>query len=175
MIIIKESIRFTEYKVPSDIEATHVSVEYGNSSVHILNLYKPPGTNFPAEYLEEALTNKNTILVGDFSAHHVEWTATKSDANGTVLGKIAEIQGLQLMNNKEPTYISKEIGADSLTDLTFLSPNLAIKARTEVFNTNFDSDHFPVVTEIKGGLKENNRVRVTAELRENIVYESRWN
>ena len=67
------------------------------------------------------------------------------------------------MNNKEPTYINNKNGADSLLDLTFLSLNLAIKARTAVLKTNFDSDHFPVLIKIDGKLEEN------------IVYESRWN
>ena len=67
------------------------------------------------------------------------------------------------MNNTQPTYIDSRNGINTLLDLTFISPNLALKARTAVMKTSFDSDHFPIVTTVDG------------ELKESIVYESRWN
>ena len=85
------------------------------------------------------------------------------DSNGAALEKLTEEQDLTLMNNTEPTYINSRNGIDTLLDLTFISPNLALQARTVVMKTSFDSDHFPIVTTVDG------------ELKESIVYESRWN
>ena len=128
-----------------------------------MNLYNPPGTTVPSQFPAEVLTAKNTIEVGEFDVHDVEWTASRSEAKGTVLEELTKERELILMHNKMPTYMNKKVGADSIIDLTFLNWNLAIRARTNVSTLNFDSDPFAVVVAIKAGLKEN------------IVYKSRWN
>ena len=85
--LIKESTSFMKKEVPSGLEAVHITVEYSKNTINIMNLYNPPGTNFPTEYLETTITKNNTILTGDFNAHHEEWTAAQNDANGLALEK----------------------------------------------------------------------------------------
>ena len=62
-------------------------MEHGKNAINIINLYNPPGTSIPSEYFAKTITKNNTILLGDLNAHHKEWTANKTDANGAVLAK----------------------------------------------------------------------------------------
>jgi hypothetical protein len=58
-------------------------------------------------------------------------------------------------------YKKKLVQTHQYITLTFLNPNLSIKARKDVLDVDFNSDHFAVVIAIKG------------EVEENIVYKSR--
>ena len=65
-----------------------------------------------------------------------------SKQNGCKRSGTGEISRRTRLDTEEPTYMNKKNGADSLINITFLSPNLALKAKTEVLKTSFDSDHF---------------------------------
>ena len=95
--LIRESIPFTEKSTPSDLEAIHITVEHGNNAINIINLYNPPGTSTPIEYLEKTIIKNSTILLGDFNAHHKEWTSATTDPNGAALEKLTEEQDLILI------------------------------------------------------------------------------
>ena len=78
--IIKDGIRFRKIQpaIPAQdkhLEAQSIEVFTGNDNITITNLYIPPHSSCVTGYTPSIcqLLNKNTIVVGDFNAHHPLW------------------------------------------------------------------------------------------------------
>jgi len=149
MTLIRNDMAYSEGNKINKAEAIQIKVTVDNQLISILNMYIPPNCVLPEALIRECVTISNSIILGDFIAHNIEWRSKANNKNGATLNRIIEEEGAILMNNKEYTYIS-EVARDSLLDLTICSPNLAIKANVKVLLNKFDSDHRPVVTTIEG-------------------------
>lgn len=146
MTIVKRNLNSQKIDSPiscgDQIELLGVQLFIGNKTLSLYNIYKPhTGTLDLGELFTEA-EEEDTIIAGDFNAHHPILLESPRPANAT--GRhIAEIlpqyTGVTLLNNtKEPTHTH-----GGRLDLTFASTAL-VDYLTWDINSGITSDHYPV-------------------------------
>ena len=85
---IYRSVTFS--KQPSSAESlsdTHmeklsIKAEIGNTKLIISNIYIPPVSNGYQSSIEYLQTTQDTLILGDFNAHHTSWYSRSSDTRG---------------------------------------------------------------------------------------------
>ena len=91
LIYIHRSITFS--KQPSSLEALSdphledlsIEDELGNTKLIISNVYIPPASYCSNGYhssIEHLLTTPDTLILGDFNAHHPSWYSRSTDTRG---------------------------------------------------------------------------------------------
>ena len=91
LIFIHRSITFS--KQPSSpeslsdphLEELSIKAELGNTKLIISNVYIPPGSSCSNGYhssIEHLLTTPDTLILGDFNAHHPSWYSRSTDTRG---------------------------------------------------------------------------------------------
>lgn len=68
----------------------------------------------------------NTIICGDFNAHHTDWGSDRTEKKGKNIIKYLTEEQLELLNNETPTRIDPSQGKLSTIDLTIATPSLAV-------------------------------------------------
>ena len=97
LIFIHESITF--YKQPSSSEALSdphleeliIKADIGNTKLIISNIYIPPARSCSNVYkssIEHLLTTPDTLILGDFNAHHPSWYSRSTDTRGKKNGRL---------------------------------------------------------------------------------------
>ena len=73
-------------------EANHIIELANGKTLSVYNLYNPPGTKLNMVQLCAIAKLPNSLIVGDFNAHHSEWGSNHDDANGVglLLNKLTE-------------------------------------------------------------------------------------
>lgn len=91
--------------------------------------YYNPGLIIEEEILEGLMAKVETpvIWVGDFNAHSELWGSRFRDRNGIVLEEFMDKHGLVVLNDGRPTRFQVNQGGSSCLDLTFTSPDLALR------------------------------------------------
>ena len=91
LIFIHRSITFS--KQPSSpeslsdplLEELSIKAELGNTKLIISNVYIPPASSCSNGYhssVEHLLTTPDTLILGDFNAHHPSWYSRSTDTRG---------------------------------------------------------------------------------------------
>ena len=91
LIFIHRSITFP--KQPSSpeslsdphLEELSIKAELGNTKLIISNVYIPPASSCSNGYhssIEHLLTTPDTLILGDFNAHHPSWYSRSTDTRG---------------------------------------------------------------------------------------------
>ena len=81
----------------------------------------------------------NSIIVGDFNAHHTMWGHRNNNQKGSSLVKLIEKYDFVLMNNKSATRMDRR--STSILDLTLISKELAAHFSWENTFNSLNSDH----------------------------------
>ena len=121
MTYIKNDIIFTELKTPHTTnnkltELQHIKIHLANHKhLNIFNIYIPPRdtTNPDHSNSQEDITNcmthilktNNTILTGDFNAHHTLWHSPTTDNSGTLIADLINSSNQIVLNTNTPTRI----------------------------------------------------------------------
>ena len=81
LVFIHESITFS--KQPSDphLEELTIKADIGNTKLIISNIYIPPASSCSSS-IEHLLTTPETLILGDFNAHHPSWYSRSTDTRG---------------------------------------------------------------------------------------------
>ena len=88
LVFIHESITFSKQpSSPETLSDTHlekltIKADIGNTKLIISNIYIPPassGSNGYQSSIEHFLTTPDTLILGDFNAHHPSWYSTLTD------------------------------------------------------------------------------------------------
>lgn len=127
----------------------------GDRPLTIVNLYRPPirpteldtrTDNFAPSALP---VDNNTLLVGDFNAHHPMWDhgCDAADAVGARVATWLGSVGWTTLNSGEPTHVSYRNASQTAPDLIACSDDLARRA-TWRLGPDLGSDHLPMVAEI---------------------------
>ena len=69
---------------PSNQELT-IKADIGNTKLIISNIYIPPASSCSNGYqssIEHLLTTPDTLILGDFNAHHPSWYSRSTDTRG---------------------------------------------------------------------------------------------
>ena len=106
-------------------EIQTVEVDIGGKKLRVTNVYIPPirqckgdqrEQKFEAEYLPWKYTD---IIAGDMNAHAKEWDKTSSeDKMGRDIADCVENNRFNVLNNGQPTYLSRSHEVTSTPDVT---------------------------------------------------------
>jgi len=89
--------------------------------------------------------NNNSIILGDFNAHHPCWHSSSSNATGRAIFKAYSKSNFILCNSDTPTTTSTPNRSPSVLDLSFLTPELyTLMTKWQVGSDPMGSDHMPI-------------------------------
>ena len=80
-------------------EIIKITVHHTNGDIDILNVYNLPKTLINVQAYNELITNRNTILFGDFNALNIMWQAYHTNINGRLLKQYLNTNNLCLLND----------------------------------------------------------------------------
>ena len=126
------------------VDVLGVRIKIGNKCYNVHNVYYHHENNqSPADL--ETLFSDDTLLFGDFNAHHGMWGSNKTDKRGKLVAKVIEDTGTHVITNcpHEPTR------GDAVIDLAILPKTLAARANTRVTHELL-SDHYALTTIVNG-------------------------
>ena len=160
MTYIKNDIIFTELKTPHTnnnklTELQHIKIHLANHKyLNIFNIYIPPRdtTNPDHSNSQEDITNcmthilntNNTILTGDFNAHHTLWHSPTTDNRGTLIADLINSSNQIVLNTNTPTRIPTNRNQQAT------SPDISTASNTIYNNITWStlnalhSDHNPI-------------------------------
>ena len=160
MTYIKNDIIFTELKTPHTTnhkltELQHIKIHLANHKhLNIFNIYIPPRdtTNPDHSNSQEDITNcmthilntNNTILTGDFNAHHTLWHSPTTDNRGTLIADVINSSKQIVLNTNTPTRIPTNRNQQAT------SPDISTASNTIYNNITWstlnalNSDHNPI-------------------------------
>ena len=160
MTYIKNDIIFTELKTPHTTnnklaELQHIKIHLANHKhLNIFNIYIPPRdtTNPDHSNSQEDITNcmthilntNNTILTGDFNAHHTLWHSPTTDNRGTLIADLINSSNQIVLNTNNPTRIPTNRNQQAT------SPDISTASNTIYNNITWstlnalNSDHNPI-------------------------------
>jgi exonuclease III len=154
--LVKTNITYTH--TPLDIpalDAQAVSITCLNTTLVIVNIYRPCRYTFPHDSLQRLISHpairdhKHKIFCGDFNSHNPIWGSKTLSAPGIDIEQWTVDNLLIILNDGQHTYEAHHSDATSPLDLTIITPELAAKSNWYVDNTTkINSDHFPVHTTI---------------------------
>ena len=145
----------TDPLFPNDPTTEHQGIyaTIDNIKLAIINLYIPPANSCPRDHspqlshLFERDFGCDTLVVGDFNAHHEAWhsstNSSRAAARGELIVEAAESSSLCLLNTAHPTRLPTN-GPASSPDLSFCSAHLALTALWQPA-TRLNSDHLPIL------------------------------
>ena len=113
-----------------------------NGDIDILNVYNSPKTLINVVAFSELITNRYTILVGDFNALNTMWQANHTNVNDRVLEQFLDASKLCLLKDTTPT----RNGIDGSANILYLAITTNIVASTsfcKVTPYNCSSDYHP--------------------------------
>jgi len=135
---------------PADIDVfiTGVTVKFNDHfQLNILSVYYPCGPkNENTDWMKHLDTSTNKwLILGDFNAHAAFWDNNCSTVTcNRFLENIVDSK-LYLLNNGNITRIPDiHTHKPSAIDLSFISPEIAVKASWETESDNLGSDHLPI-------------------------------
>ena len=159
--LIHHSISFThlptDHLFPGDhiIEHQGFTITENQASLNVYNIYIPPQSCCPSGYrpnLERLFDTRDddTLIVGDFNAHHNMWYSRTEDdqaaARGAAFAEALDASNLVVLNLDLPTRLPNR-GPSSSPDLTIASPHLSL-SYTWIPRTTLNSDHLPIVIQL---------------------------
>ena len=112
LVFIHESITFS--KQPSSPEALsdphleELTIKAGirNTKLIISNIYIPPASSCSNGYqssIEHLLTTPDTLILGDFNAHHLSWYSRSTNARGKRMDDSINGSNFGILNWDSPT------------------------------------------------------------------------
>ncbi len=165
LFFIQHSINFKLAKLQLNdlhVETLGIKIPFNNSELAIVNTYIPPASSCQTGYSPDISTLLNlqeTIILGDFNAHHPQWFSDKTDTRGTQLATEINNSDLAILNTDTPTRLPTS-GSASSPDVSLSSSSLltAIDWSTE---TAMSSDHLPILISVSTSNTYNPATRTT--------------
>ena len=138
LIFIHRSITFS--KQPSSpeslsdphLEELSIKVELGNTKLIISNVYIPPASSCNNGYhssIEHLLTTPDTLVLGDFNAHHPSWYSRSPDTIGRKMADSINGSDYGILNWDSPTRFPPNAEPSS-PDVSLASASLITSSST---------------------------------------------
>ena len=160
MTYIKNDIIFTELKTLHTTnnkltELQHIKIHLANHKhLNIFNIYIPPRdtTNPDHSNSQEDITNcmthilntNNTILTGDFNAHHTLWHSPTTDNRGTLIADLINSSNQIVLNTNTPTRIPTNRNQQATSPDISTASNTIYNNITWLTLNALNSDHNPI-------------------------------
>ena len=160
-MFIRNNIEFENYEIRQNLLPWHVQIQACNikkCNVNLINMYIPPEIRIEKQTLETIwnLIPNPKLILGDLNAQHPTWGSSINNRNGNLINNLIADSNFVILNNGSPTRLTPPNQNISAPDLTFGSPQLALKSSWTVIQDCGNSDHFPILIEI--GVNENCRI-----------------
>lgn len=151
------SISFSNFNISKLIEVCGIEISINKEQITIISLYKSPKKVISLDDWECFLSKLtgNTIIGGDFNAHHSLWGSGKTDTDGKVLAGALNNVNLIVINDGSATRLTPPGITKSVVDITLVSPSLASVTEWKILDDCMGSDHFPIIIKVNEAICEN--------------------
>lgn len=146
-IVAHNSINLQEVQVSTvspGIELLSIQLNNCGFIKYIILVYCPSSVHTTQADWDNifSLFSNNCLIVGDFNAHHTNWSY-KNDSRGKQIFDSALEFSFTSLNTGQPTRIKlvNDILQSSSPDITFASVDIALNFDWNVMNENLGSDH----------------------------------
>ena len=155
-VFIHESITFS--KQPSSpetlsdphLEELTIKADIGNTKLIISNIYIPPASSCSNGYqssIEHLLTTPDTLILGDFNAHHPSWYSRSTDTRGKRMDDSINGSNYGILNWDSPTRVPPN-EEQSSPDVSLASTSLITSCSWQTLST-LSSDHLPILIRLQ--------------------------
>lgn len=140
VIFVRKNIAFYELKTiampDQSVEILGIRITNTTPAFNLFACYRTPGSNLSQDQWYKITsfidTNDNSILMGDFNAHHRVWNCSSNDTNGERLFNSIQIGNIYLHNPHSSTHIDYYRKNKSNIDLILSNTNFADKISVHV-------------------------------------------
>jgi hypothetical protein len=145
-LLVREGIKREKIELKTKLNAVAVKTEL-KRTVNICSIYLPPNERITSGQLTRLLAElpKPYIITGDINAHNRRWGSRSTNNRGDKIAKTAGKQGLNILNNGDPTHISFASRAETVIDVTLLTPDIHPGIEWYVHGDTCGSDHYPTI------------------------------
>nr|CAI5843114.1 unnamed protein product [Callosobruchus analis] len=147
-ILIAKDLKFKNINInPTFNQAIEVCAMFIEQlGLTIVSIYKPPNKSVSVEDWENFFSqfSGDTLFCGDFNCHHTLWGSAQDQNNGKRLVQALNSQNLIVLNEGNPTRVSKPNEKVSAVDLTLATPSLVSKVEWTTYSNSMGSDHIPI-------------------------------
>ncbi|KMQ93500.1 pol-like protein [Lasius niger] len=129
-----------------------------NNQIYVCSIYSPPrGSNHHytdqhtwTEVLQFLNGLTPIIICGDINGKSALWSnqIQGPDNEGKKLETAISYTNFFCLNNGENTWMSADLSSTSALDITLISNIIAHKCNWEIMDSNYGSDHLPIITRI---------------------------
>ena len=147
-ILIKKNMKafplyFSTLKKETKIEIIGATMKFKDFKVTFISTYAPPKANLSDFELFDSLDLENSIIGGDFNAHHNQWDANKTDTKGMYLWETIKDRMVLTDTTKSPT--CRKIGCLATTpDLVLVGNGVNAVVKSFKVLESIGSDHSPI-------------------------------
>ena len=127
------------------LEELTITAKLGNTDLIITNVYIPPARSCTVGYnssLDHLMMTTDTLILGDFNAHHSSWCSSSTDTKGTMLESMVSGFNFGFLNWDSPTRLPGNANPSS-PDVSLASASLITSTNWQT-KTNLGSDHLPI-------------------------------
>ena len=112
LFFIHNSVNFTRKPLSTTskndphLEELTISIIMDNTEVLIINVYISPASSCNGRYsqpIDHLLTGTDSLVLGDFNAHHSPWHSWTTDTRGNQLADSISISSFAVLNTDSPT------------------------------------------------------------------------
>ena len=112
LFFIHNSVSFTRKSLSTTskndphLEELTISIAMDNTELLITNVYIPPASSCNGRYsppIDHLLTGTDSLVLGDFNAHHSLWHSGTTDSRGNQLADSVSISSFAVLNTDSPT------------------------------------------------------------------------
>jgi len=132
------------------LEELTISIAMDNTELLISNVYIPPVSSCNSGYTPSwghLLTGNDSLVLGDFNAHHSAWHSGTTDVRGTLLANLIDDSNFVVMNEDSPTRLPGNADPSS-PDVSLASPSLITSSDWQT-QTTLSSDHLPILIRLQ--------------------------
>ena len=135
----------TTSKNDHHLEELTIGIAMNNTELPIINVYIPPSSSCNGRYsppIDHLLTGTDSLVLGDFNAHHSLWNSGTTDSRGNQLADSVSISSFAVLNIDSPTRLPGNADPSS-TDVSLASASLTTSSEWQT-HTTMSSDHQPI-------------------------------
>ena len=152
LTLIHKSIHFSRRPDSPDthLEELTITAKIGNTDFIITNIYIPPASSCTGGYnpsLDHLMMTTDTLILGEFNAHHSSWYSSSTDTRGTMLDCIVSCSNFGILNWDSPRRLPGNANPSS-PDVSLASASLITSTNWQT-KTNLGSDHLPILISLQ--------------------------
>ena len=132
------------------LEELTITAKLGNTDLIITNVYIPPASSCTGGYnpsLDHLMMMTDTLILGDFNAHHSPWYSSSTDSRGTMLESMVSGSNFGILNWDSTTRLPGNANPSAL-DVSLTTTSLITSTNWHT-KTNLCSGHLPILISLQ--------------------------